>query len=106
VQRQLAAARDRVAVNRGDRGMLRPLHPPQHLDHVAFRIGLAAALLHLLQVHARAEGGPRAPHHHHAHVAAAVQVVEGRAQGLQQRGVHGIALVRAVHRHGRDARVH
>ena len=106
VQRQLAAARDRIPVERGDRGVLRPLHPLQHLDHIAFRIGLAVALLHLLEVHPRAEGGAGALDHHHPHVAAAVQVVEGRAQGLQQRSVHGIALVRAVHRDGGNTRVY
>ena len=105
VQGQLAAARDRVAVQRGDGGMPRALHPPQHLHHVALRIGLAAALLHLLEVHARAERGAGPPHHHHPHVAPLVERVEGRAQALQQRGVHRVALVGAVQGDGGDAGV-
>jgi hypothetical protein len=103
VQCQLAAARDRVAVHHGDRGMARALHPLQDLRDAALRVGGAAALAHLAQVHARAEGAARAAHHHDPHARILVELVEARAQPAEQRRAHRIALLRAVEGDGGDA---
>ena len=103
VQRQLAAARDRVAVHHGDRGMARALHPLQDLRDAALRVGGAAALAHLAQVHARAEGAARAAHHHDPDARIGVELVEARAQPAEQRRAHRIALLRAVEGDGGDA---
>src|SRR5438874_4488491 len=39
---------------------------------------------------------------HDAHVTPAIEIVEGRTQRDEHRRVHGIALVRAIHRDGGD----
>ena len=103
MQRQLAPAGDRVAVNQRDRGMLRALHALQHVDHVRFGIRGAAARFHLLQVHARAERGARAADDDHAHILPLVEVVEALAKAVEQRAVHRVALPRAIHGDRRDA---
>jgi hypothetical protein len=97
VKRQLAAAGDGVAVDHGDGGMLRALDTAEHLDDATLRISLGPApLLHLLEVHAGAEGGSGATDDDHAHVTVGVQLLETMTQRGQQRAVHCVALAGAV----------
>ena len=60
MERQLAAARDGVAVHHGDGGMPGALHPLENLRDPALGIalGVVLALAHLAEVHARAERRP------------------------------------------------
>ena len=103
VQRELAAARDRVAVERGDGGMLRALHPAQHLDHVAFRIASPPRCSISLRSMPEQKAGP-AP----LTTTTRTSRRSSRSSKVARRPcssarVHRVALIRAVQRHGGDA---
>ncbi len=108
VESELAAARDGVAVHHGDGGVSRALDAAEHLDDAALGIGSlgTSPRLHLLEIHARAEGGAGATDHDHADVAMGVQLLKTLAERGEQGAVHGIALAGAVEGDGGDATVH
>ena len=87
-------------------GMPGALDPLEHLRDAALRIalGIVLPLAHLAQVHARAERGPLAAHHHHAHVGILVERVHVLDEPGQHRAVHRVAPVRPVHGEGGDTR--
>jgi hypothetical protein len=94
-------------VDHGDRRVPRAFDTGEHLDDTALGItGGAAPLLHLLEVHARAERRASAAHDHHPDLAVGVQLLEALAKRGEERGVHGVALAGAIERDGRNAAVH
>ena len=99
VERQLAAARDGVAVHHGDGGMAGALDPLEHLGDAALGIalGVVLALAHLAEVHSGAEGRPLPSDHHHPHVRVLVQRVHALDQPVEHRAIHRVAPVGAVH---------
>ena len=82
--------------------MSRALDALEHTHHVALGIAGAAARFHLLEIHARAEGGAGPTDDDDAHVAPRVEIVERGAQPAQQGAVHGVTPLGAIHGHGRD----
>ncbi len=97
VQRQLAAPREGVALHHGDGRVPRGLEAAQHDRDQALGIGgRRLLLLHLLEVHPRAEGLALAAHDDHAHGGVVVEAIELGPETGEDRGVEGVATIRPV----------